>query len=85
VVKYYKIRILGTEEYYNNKGKWQNESKGRLFTRHAVLQIIRYWKQYEEQNLENIQLVEYDLLERQGYDLKSFLTKYQKTPIIINK
>jgi len=86
--KYYKIRKIGTEEYYSgNKtdpsAMWGPYSKGVVMTQHRVNILLRYWIRWQIIDVESIQIVEYDLLEYRNFTFKQFFNKYAKTPIFV--
>lgn len=90
---YYKVRVKGKELYYTGKksediqdfiSEWKSFGKGKLYTRHAAAQLMRYWKKHYSDVFDKIEVVEFQLLERRGLEIDEFINKVSKTPIITN-
>lgn len=81
VKRYYKIRIAGTEDYWNDHKVFGPAGKAKLFTKQAAVQWYRYWHS-KLPHIDSVEVVEYDLIEVKITNTASFFKKYSKSPIV---
>lgn len=82
--RYYKIKLRDSDLYFKGDGTWVISSKAKLFTQKSLVFWIAHYQKNTplDFNLQNIDIVEYDIIESRVLNIDEFAVKYQKSPII---